>query len=247
MPEIPVRFISRSEKMTEIPKLTPRLRAAAELVESGSFVADVGTDHAYLPIALCLEGRIRGGVASDINQGPIDRARENIKKYGLEDRLYAVRTDGLDGIGSYEPDCVMILGMGGELIARILSDAPWTRKRGLRLCLQPMTHPEKLREFLASAGYSVTDEKIVIEENRIYQIILSEFTDTPQEYSEEQLLLGKINIERHTAELVRLAEHYVGVLEKRADGKRCAGADVAEEEALIRKIKEAAYDGKAAL
>ena len=233
--------------MTEILKLTPRLRAAAELVESGSFVADVGTDHAYLPIALCLEGRIRGGVASDINQGPIDRARENIKKYGLEGSLDAVRTDGLDGIERYSPDCIMILGMGGELIARILNDAPWTRKRGLRLCLQPMTHPEKLREFLLSEKYSIIDEKIVIEENRIYQIILAEYNDMSQEYSEEQLLLGKINIERRSAELLKLAEHYVSVIEKRADGKRSAGADVAEDEMLIKKIKEAVYDSKTAL
>ena len=68
-----------------------------------------------------------------------------------------------------------------------------------------------------------------------------------QEYSEEQLLLGKINIERRSAELLKLAEHYVSVIEKRADGKRSAGADVAEDEMLIKKIKEAVYDGKTAL
>ena len=73
--------------MTDKLILTPRLAAAADLVRPQSFVADVGTDHAYLPIALCLDGRIKGGVVSDINQGPITRARENIKKYRLEDRL----------------------------------------------------------------------------------------------------------------------------------------------------------------
>lgn len=233
--------------MTEIPKLTPRLRAAAELVEQGAFVADVGTDHAYLPIALCLEGRIRGGVASDINQGPIDRARDNIKKYGLSDRLDAVLTDGLAGLESYSPDCIMILGMGGELIARILADAPWTKKAGLRLCLQPMTHPEKLREFLLSEGYSIIDEKIVIEDDKIYQIILSEYIGISQRYTDEQLLLGKINIERGRSELLRLAEHYVGILERRVAGKRSAGASAEEEETLIRKIKEAVYDRKTAL
>lgn len=233
--------------MTEIPKLTPRLRAAAELVEKGAFVADVGTDHAYLPIALCLEGRIRGGVASDINQGPIDRARDNIKKYGLGDKLATIRTDGLEGLREYSPDCIMILGMGGELISRILSDAPWTKKAGLRLCLQPMTHPEKLREFLLSEGFSIIDEKIVIEDDRIYQIILSEYNGISQRYSDEQLLLGKINIARHTEELLRLAEHHISVLERRVAGKRSAGACAEEEETLIRKIKEAAYDSKTAL
>ena len=216
-------------------------------MEKGAFVADVGTDHAYLPIALCLERRIRGGVASDINKGPIERARDNIEKYGLSDRLDAVLTDGLAGIESYAPDCVMILGMGGELISRILADAPWTKKAGIRLCLQPMTHPEKLRAFLLSEGYSIIDEKIIIEDDKIYQIILSEYTGIAKKYSEEQLLLGKINIERHSDELLQLAEHYVGVLERRASGKRSAGACAQEEEALIRKIKEAVYDNKAAL
>lgn len=225
--------------MIETPRLTPRLRAAAELVLQGAFVADVGTDHAYLPIALCLDGKARGGVASDINKGPIERARENIDKYGLGEKLSVVLTDGLDGIKDFSPDHIMILGMGGELIARILSDAPWTKRRGIRLCLQPMTHPEKLREFLAAEGYEVIDERIVIEEkeDKIYQLILAEYSGVSEQYEEEELLLGKINIGRGGEELLRLAEHHVSVLSRRVDGKRSAGADASTETALIKRIK----------
>lgn len=227
--------------MIENLKLTPRLRAAAELVSEGAFVADVGTDHAYLPIALCLEGKIRGGVASDINDGPIERARENINKYGLFDRLCAVRTDGLAGIEGYHPDHVMILGMGGELIARILSDAPWTKDGGIRLCLQPMTHPEKLRAFLAENGYCITDEKIVVEEkeNKIYQIIAASYSGEVKHLTDEELLLGKINIRRGGEELLRLASTYENALNRRIDGKREAGADVSCELALIERIRAA--------
>ena len=233
--------------MIETPKLTPRLRAAAELVTRGAFVADVGTDHAYLPITLCLEGIARGGVASDINRGPIERARENIDKYGLGEKLSAVLTDGLDGIKQFSPDHIMILGMGGELIARILSDAPWTKSRGIRLCLQPMTHPEKLRKFLASEGYSIIDERIVIEEkeDKIYQLMLAEYSGVSEQYSSEQLLLGKINIKRGGEELFRLAEHHVNVLSRRVNGKVSAGADASEEIALIERIK-AVIGGKRA-
>ena len=231
--------------MTEILKLTPRLRAAAELVREGAFIADVGTDHAYLPIALCLEGKIRGGVASDINDGPILRARENINKYGLSDRLCALRTDGLDGIEAYRPDHVMILGMGGELIARILGDAPWTKDGSIRLCLQPMTHPEKLRAFLAKNGYRITDERIVVEEkeNKIYQIIAANYSGEAQSLTDEELLLGRINIRRGGDELLRLASQYENALKRRVDGKREAGADVGEELRLIERIR-AAVKGK---
>ena len=232
--------------MKELPKLTPRLRAAADTVSAGAFIADVGTDHAYLPIALCLEGKIRGGVASDINEGPLERARENIDKYGLGDKISTVLADGLEGIREYEPEYVMILGMGGELIARILADASWLKKGGIRLCLQPMTHPEKLREFLSIEGYSIIDERIAIEEkdDRIYQIILAEYSGMSKRYPKEQLLLGEINIRRGGAELEALAAHHIQVLRRRIAGKQTAGADISEETLLISAIESAVLKGE---
>ncbi len=225
--------------MTEQIKLTPRLSAAADFVMSGAVIADIGTDHAYLPIALCMQGKICGGVASDINEGPILRARENIKKYGLDSRLSAIRTDGLDGIEVYSPDHIMILGMGGELIARIINDAPWVKKSGIRLCLQPMTHPEKLRELLCNEGFGIIDEKIVIEEkeNKIYQILLAEYTGKGDTLTGAELLLGRINAERGGHEFLRLAEHHIGVLERRVKGKQSAKADATAEIKLIEEIK----------
>ena len=134
------------------PNLSPRLLAAAELVREGAFIADVGTDHAYLPIYLCLEERIRGGVASDINRGPIERAKENIEKYGLSERISTELTDGLCNIEKYSPEDILVLGMGGELIASIIDAAAWTKNSDIRLCLQPMTHAEHLRKYLYENG-----------------------------------------------------------------------------------------------
>lgn len=227
--------------MTDKPKLTPRLRAAADLVKQGAFVADVGTDHAYLPITLCLEGRIRGAVASDINRGPIERAEQNIKSLGLGDKISTVLADGLDTLKEYSPDHVMILGMGGELIVRILSDAPWTKDKDIRLCLQPMTHPEKLRCFLVSEGYSIVDERIAVEEkeDKIYQIILAEYSGVAKKLDPEELLLGKINIQRGGRELVALADHYINTLDRRVRGKATSGADASEELELISRIQKA--------
>ncbi len=237
--------------MTDLPKLSPRLRAAASLVRRGSFVADIGTDHAYLPIALCLEGRIRGGVASDINDGPVERGKKNIKKYGLEEKLLCFRADGLDTIERFCPEDILILGMGGELIARILGDAPWTKDTDIRLCLQPMTHAEVLRGFLAQNGYEILDELTVAEDGRIYQLICAKYSGEIQSYTGAELLLGRINIERRTDTFLLLAEKTLAAIERRIDGKRCAGEDISKEKAVAeeiqRIIREGKNDGKAAL
>ncbi len=226
------------KKMTQIPKLTPRLRAAADMVREGVRVADIGTDHAYLPITLCLEGKIRGGVVSDINVGPVERAKQNINTYGLSEKLTVARTDGLVGLDNYSPDDILILGMGGELIARILSDAPWTKNSGIQLCLQPMTHPEALRAFLCDNGYAISDERLVAEEDRIYQLICAVYTGEQEEYEPHELLLGKINIEKKSPLLSSLAEKYIKTLEKRIGGKRMSGESVENELSLLRAINK---------
>ena len=107
------------------------MNAAASLVRQGAYIADVGTDHAYLPIALCLEGRVRGGVASDVNEGPILRAKQHINEYGLNKKIAAVLCDGLDKISEYEPTDILVLGMGGELIADIISRAEFTKNKDI--------------------------------------------------------------------------------------------------------------------
>ncbi len=237
--------------MTDSIMLSPRLRAAASLVREASFVADVGTDHAYLPIALCLEGKIRGGVASDINEGPVERGRQNIIKYGLEKKLDILRADGLCGIERFCPEDILILGMGGELIARILSDAPWTKSSKIRLCLQPMTHAEVLRGFLLSNGYEIIDEITVDEVGRIYQLISAEYTGKIQIHTQAELLLGKINIEKRTDAFLRLAQKTLDSLNRSICGKKSVGLDTGEEDALAKEIKqiigEKSHDSKTAL
>lgn len=224
--------------MTETTLLSPRLTHAAALIREGAFLADVGTDHAYLPIALCLDGRIRGAVASDINKGPIERAEENIKKYSLKNKISLCHCDGLSEIERFSPTDISILGMGGELIVKILSAAPWTKSGGIRLCLQPMTHAEILRAYLAAEGYTVVDESIAVEDDKIYQLIAAEYTGKRDVYTDAELLLGKINIRRKVPELSRLAKHHISVLSRRIDGKTSAGASAEDEQRLIDEIKK---------
>mgnify|MGYP003301554816 CR=1 FL=1 len=101
-------------------KLDARLLAVASLVREGAYLADVGTDHAYLPIVLVLEGVSKKAVASDINEGPYLRALSNVRAHSLSDKITALCTPGLDGIEKYAPTDILICGMGGELIFRII-------------------------------------------------------------------------------------------------------------------------------
>lgn len=219
-------------------KLSKRLRAAADLVRQDAYIADVGTDHAYLPIALCLEGRVKGAVASDINEGPILRAREHISAYGLDTRIDTVLADGLDEIGVYKPTDILILGMGGELIANIISRASFVKDGAIRLILQPMTHPEILRRFLLDNGYAIIDENLVLEEKKVYQVICAEYTGETQEYSDVELLLGKKNIERGGELLLMSVERFISVFSERLRGKKMSGADTTEEEKILAELEE---------
>lgn len=154
--------------------LQPRLRRLAELVPQGARLADVGTDHGYIPVFLLRAGRIRSAVASDIGREPLEHARRTAAAYGLADRVAFRLCDGLAGIGPEEADCVLIAGMGGETIAAILAGAPWLRQGGQRLLLQPMTRQELLRAWLTEHGFRLTEEHLVRDKGTIYNIFCAE-------------------------------------------------------------------------
>ena len=140
-------------------KISKRLEAAASFSRRGARFADIGTDHAYLPIYLyTTQGNV--GVASDINLGPTERAHANIISWKAQNSIDVVKTDGLCGIDKYLPDDIFILGMGGELIVKIISEAEWLKSEGKRLILQPMTHPEIVRKYLFDNGFDIVDELI---------------------------------------------------------------------------------------
>ena len=151
-------------------ELTPRLRAIAEQVPRGARLADVGTDHGYLPVWLLRNGRIDSAIAADLREGPLNRARENAERYGVAERISFRRCDGLSAVRPEEVDTVAIAGMGGETIAAILSAAPWTRE-GTLLLLQPMTGPAELRLWLQEHGYRITEERVAREGERLYAIL----------------------------------------------------------------------------
>ena len=156
--------------MTEQLHLQPRLRLLADLVPQGARLADIGTDHGYLPVYLLQKGRIISAIAADIGQAPLDHARRTAQQYGVTDGLRFPCCDGLQGIGPEDADTVVIAGMGGETIRHILSQAPWTKAGNTLLLLQPMTKQEDLRRWLNENGYAQSAERLVRDKDYLYPV-----------------------------------------------------------------------------
>lgn len=151
-------------------ELPPRLRLIAGWVPEGAYLADVGTDHAYLPTWLRLQGKIRGAVASDLRSGPLERAKVTGSLYGTDNIEYRL-CNGLAGIRPSEVDTVTIAGMGGETILSILKAAPWTADGQHTLLLQPQSHEEMVRQYLVENGFAITREALIRDRGTLYTVM----------------------------------------------------------------------------
>lgn len=151
--------------------MTPRLLAVASFVKRESKVCDVGTDHAYIPIWLIKNGVSVSALAMDINEGPLERAKENIEKFDMSEKVKTRLSDGLCKLEKNEADTVIIAGMGGILINRILENAKELLPGIKHFVLQPMTAIEETRKFLAENSLLIEDEKLVREEDKIYTVL----------------------------------------------------------------------------
>lgn len=152
-------------------ELTPRLQAIADQVPQGTRLADVGTDHGYLPVWLLLNGRIKRAIAADLREGPLSRSKETAQRFGTADWMSFRLCNGLSAIHPDEVDTVAIAGMGGETIVSILEAAPWT-KEGTLLLIQPMTGFTELRQWLQGNGYQIVREHIACEGKRLYTVLI---------------------------------------------------------------------------
>ncbi len=173
-------------------KLDMRLERISEMVRSGSVCADIGTDHGYLITQLAVSGKIKGGFACDINEKPLLKAKKTIEEYSVGDIVKTILTDGLHGIDSGCVDDVVIAGMGGDLIARIIDECPWSRDTSLHFILQPMTKAETLREYLFNNGFEIEYERAADAKRFIYTILSVKYTGKNTEYDELLLKTGRL-------------------------------------------------------
>jgi len=171
-------------------KMNKRLSAIATLVNEGKGLVDVGTDHGYLPAYLATSGYKGALFASDINEGPLQAARRTAAEAGLSDQIRFLLCDGLRLCPPKEIDTIVIAGMGGDMIVKILDEAEWCMNPRYHLILQPMTKAEVLRYWLIYNEFSIESETIVEDGGTLYQIISSRFGGST-ELTDAELFTGK--------------------------------------------------------
>lgn len=216
--------------------VTKRIKAIESLVPYGTRLLDVGSDHALLPISLCLSGVISQAVISDINQGPLDSGKRNVAQLCPKLKADFVLSDGFAKVEKGSYDLAAICGMGGELIARIINDGG--DKARVPLILQPMTHAEDLRKYLWENGFEIKEERFVCEGRRVYCVIFCNYTGNNSRYSYSDLYFGKHRPK--TAEFAAYAKKLAAAAEKRLAGCSVSGglAGAAEAESIIATAKE---------
>lgn len=171
--------MTNKRKQSGSPRLSPRLSAIAAAVSPGCIPADIGTDHALLPVSLVLKGSVSRAYACDIGAGPLSRAAAHIRACGLEGKVETRLCDGLSGLKPGEADCVVIAGMGGELMVRILSDAENLRSHEgtgfydtvKEWILSPHTEHRAVRHYLRTHGLRLVSERLVEEDHKFYLIL----------------------------------------------------------------------------
>ncbi|MDO5350323.1 MAG: class I SAM-dependent methyltransferase, partial [Lachnospiraceae bacterium] len=153
-------------------KLSKRLELVASFVPEGSRIADVGTDHGYIPIELVKRGLCPSGIAMDIGKGPLERAREHIREQGLEEKIESRLSDGLSALKPGEADTVVIAGMGGELVIHILDAGRHMWESVKEFVLSPQSELDKVRKYLEENGFAIQKEAMVVDEGKYYTVML---------------------------------------------------------------------------
>lgn len=205
--------------------LSNRLGTIAGLVPKGSRIADIGTDHGYLPIYLSQNGISDYILACDINAKPLESAKRNIEAADIKN-VYLRLSDGLEAISPDEIDTVVIAGIGGEVISGIIERSAWIKSPDYTLILQPTTSPEKLREFLALSGFRVKEEKAVQENGKLYSVMVVKFTGDTTPLKPHELYIGKLTpdgeaasfyIEKQLKRVTTLSLDLEGIPEKQSE------------------------------
>ena len=199
-------------------ELTPRLKKIAELIPAGTrTIADIGTDHAYLPVYCILNGRAENALAMDVNEGPLARAAESAAKYNLVDKIDLRLSDGIEKLDENEADVVVIAGMGGLLIRKILEEGRAVLSPDTLLILQPMIAQTQLREYLFTNGFNVKDEYVVCEGSKLYNIMVVSCGEKGG-FDEKDIVIGR-NLRKNSPELFkRYAEYKIRILKKIISG-----------------------------
>ncbi len=187
-------------------RLSDRLELVVSFVKPGSRVADVGTDHGYVPIALIERQIAESAIAMDVRQGPLDRAEEHILQHGLENRIGVRLSDGVEKLEAGEADTVIAAGMGGQLIIHILEGGRRLGQDVAHWILSPQSEPDKVRYYLQENGFVISREDMVEEEGKYY-VVMDAVPGVMRELSPAEALYGPCLIRGRNPVLKKFLEH----------------------------------------
>lgn len=207
--------------------LKGRLKLIADKVPECNVVADIGTDHAYLPVYLIQNGICKKAIASDVRTGPVQVAKRNIGRYKMDDKVETRMGSGLSTIEEGEADTVIIAGMGGTLLAELLDKDAQKTYKVQALVLQPMNDLDVVRKWLYDHGFDIYDEELAAEGPKIYCVITAKYDGRKKEYGSFQLHVGQRLLERRDPLLldycrmkVRQTDRVLKQLEAMEDNRR---------------------------
>ena len=218
-------------------KLDNRLMAIANLVRKDKVFADVGTDHAYLPVYLVEKGIIKKGIAADLRVGPLENARDAVVSYGYSEQIELRLSDGLDNFKENEVQEIAVAGMGGLLISEFINRTHWLKNENIHLILQPMTHVEELRKTLFDNGFIIDKEVVAKDGDKLYIVLSVYYYEGRTEYTDLDLIVGKLpynNDELSKEYLLKLHNKY----NKKLDALKKADKECTELEKLVGEFKQ---------
>lgn len=222
-------------------QLSRRLGAIAGMVTEGNRLVDVGCDHGYLPVYLMLNHKIPGAIATDVGKGPLARAQEHIAQYGMSQYIEARLCDGLKGVRSGEGDTLVIAGMGGPLMERILTDGAHALPGFRELVLQPQSDIPHFRHFLMEHGFRIIQEDMILEDGKYYPMMKAIPGREPEVWTREEEMFGKLLLNelhpvlyRYLKRELRIREEISGQLkEATGEGAKKRLDEIEEEKQLI--------------
>ncbi len=202
--------------MRQFFSLDERLLACASLVSDGARLADIGTDHAYLPVWLMLNNKISYAIASDINPSPLEMGRATAEKYNVN--LIDFRLgNGLDSITKDDKITdIVIAGMGGEIISEIIRNSLLTKDKSLNIILQPMTKSNELIKNLYKMGFEIIEQHCAVSHNKCYTIIKAHYCGKSVNVSEKFCYLGKLDLTDEKS--IRFVKQHIKHLENKSKG-----------------------------
>ena len=228
--------------MNRLP-LSPRLKTLYDITPECNCFADIGTDHAYLPVYLCKNDKCKNAIASDIVKGPLERAKATIKKHNMEDRISVRLGGGVSTLEKNEADVVLVAGMGGLIIADILKDGIEVLKNVRNIILQPMTAVSNLREYLYNNNWKIEKEYLVKDNGKLYNIMTVSYTEEKLDYTDTDIYIGRYLTDNKPELFEEYLDRKIINLNKKIEGLSLSTAEDAKDtlnkvQDMLKKITE---------